>query len=157
MTAQAVIQKSRNVVLEENSGYDYMRSFRKRCKREDVAYFIAATGVNKAPCLVYMFIGWRWEFIVVIDNDTQGRGVFNQVLKTIFRDDDVEGESRRSAPRMRLRQLAMSMAAVAAGGCRARDLAAQASLIEGWSVHVGLRRAHRVRGGVSRTASAWTT
>ncbi|MFW5331414.1 ATP-dependent nuclease [Hydrogenophaga sp. ZJX-1] len=88
MSNQSVIKKSRNVLLEEMSGYYYIKAFWKLTNTKEVAHFIAATGVNKLPILVNMFIGWGLDFIVAIDDDKQGREVYNQLKKEIFGDED---------------------------------------------------------------------
>lgn len=88
MSTQSVIKKNRNVILEEMSGYFYMRSFFRLSGSKEEVYFIAATGVNKVPNLVNMFLGWGLEFIVAVDDDKQGREVFNQLKKDLYGDDD---------------------------------------------------------------------
>lgn len=88
MSQQAVIKKHRNVLLEEISGYYYLKSFWKLTKCKEIAHFIAATGVNKLPALTNMFLGWGLDFIVAVDDDKQGRDVFNQLKKDLFGDQD---------------------------------------------------------------------
>ena len=87
MASQSVIKKYRNVLLEEMSGYYYLKAFWKLLSIEDEAHFIAATGVNKLPALANMFLGWGLDFIVGVDDDKQGREVFNQLKKDHFGDD----------------------------------------------------------------------
>jgi AAA ATPase domain len=88
MSGQTVIKKSKNVLLEEISGFYYMKAFWKLCGRKEAAHFIAATGVNKLPLLANMFLGWGLDFIVAVDDDKQGREVFNQLKKDLFGDDE---------------------------------------------------------------------
>lgn len=88
MSNQAVIKKVRNVLLEEMSGYYYLKSFWRLTSCDEVAHFIAATGVNKLPTLVNMFLGWGLDFVVAVDDDKQGRDVFNQLKKDLFGDQD---------------------------------------------------------------------
>lgn len=87
MSQQSVIKKKCNVLLEEISGYYYLTAFWNLLKRKEEVYFIAATGVNKIPLLVNMFLGWGIDFIVAIDDDKQGREVFNQLKKDLCGDD----------------------------------------------------------------------
>jgi predicted ATP-binding protein involved in virulence len=88
MSQQAAIKKYRNVLLEEVSGYYYLRSFWKLFDIKTQAHFIPATGVNKVPMLANMFLGWGLDFIVAVDDDKQGRDVFNQLKKEMFGDLD---------------------------------------------------------------------
>jgi len=88
MSQQVAIKKRRNVLLEEISGYYYLKSFWQLLGRRDEVHFIAATGVNKLPVLANMFLGWGLDFAVAVDDDKQGREVFNQLKKDLCGDSD---------------------------------------------------------------------
>jgi energy-coupling factor transporter ATP-binding protein EcfA2 len=88
LSQQQVIQKSNNVLVEEMSGYYYMTAFWILSKASQDAHFIAATGVNKLELLANMFRGWGLEFIVAVDDDKQGREVYNNLKRNLFGDDD---------------------------------------------------------------------
>ncbi|PKM24670.1 MAG: hypothetical protein CVV09_14860 [Gammaproteobacteria bacterium HGW-Gammaproteobacteria-13] len=85
---QQVIQKKNNVILEEISGFYYLKAFWKLTNEPADAHFIAATGVNKIEPLAYMFTGWSLEFIVVIDDDSQARAAYNSLKKNLFLDNE---------------------------------------------------------------------
>ena len=85
---QEVIKKKNNVLLEEMSGFYYLKAFWKLADSKDEANFIAATGVNKLPNFANMFLGWGLDYIVVVDDDKSGRGVYNALKKDIFSDDE---------------------------------------------------------------------
>ena len=93
MAQQSVIKKKRNVLLEEISGYYYLKAFWSLQKRKEEAHFIAATGVNKIPLLANMFLGWGIEFVVAVDDDKQGREVFNQLKKDLCGDDSEKAKN----------------------------------------------------------------
>jgi predicted ATPase len=88
LSSQQVIQRKNNVLLEEMSGYYYLSAFWKLAKMAKPAYFIAATGVNKIEPLANMFRGWGLEFIVAVDDDTQGREAYKSMKKNLFGDDE---------------------------------------------------------------------
>jgi energy-coupling factor transporter ATP-binding protein EcfA2 len=88
LSQQQVIQKSNNVLVEEMSGYYYMTAFWILTKAAHDAHFIAATGVNKLELLANMFRGWGLEFIVAVDDDKQGREVYNNLKRNLFGGDD---------------------------------------------------------------------
>ncbi|MES2511908.1 MAG: AAA family ATPase [Pseudomonadota bacterium] len=94
MSHQTVIKKSRNVLLEEISGFYYLKAFWKLSARKETIHFIAATGVNKLPLLANMFLGWGLDFIVAVDDDKQGREVFNQLKKDLCGDDEKLAKDR---------------------------------------------------------------
>ena len=85
---QEVIKKNNNVLLEEMSGFYYLKSFWELIKEEQEVHFIAATGVNKLPNFANMFLGWGIEYIVVVDDDRSGRQVYNLLKRQMFSDDE---------------------------------------------------------------------
>lgn len=86
LSQHQVVRKKNNVLLEEMSGYYYISSFWKLREIKQDAHFIAATGVNKVESLANMFRGWDLDFIVAIDDDKQGREVFNSLKRELFGD-----------------------------------------------------------------------
>lgn len=94
MSKQVAIKKNRNVLLEEVSGFYYLKAFWKISASKEIVHFIAATGVNKLPLLVNMFLGWGLDFLVAVDDDRQGREVFTQLKKDLFADDEVLAKTR---------------------------------------------------------------
>ncbi len=87
LSRQAVIRKINNVILEEISGFYYLSAFWKLLNETQEANFIAATGVDKVENLANMFRGWGLDFIIVIDDDQHGRGVYNSLMRNLFADD----------------------------------------------------------------------
>lgn len=85
---QTVIDRTGNVILEEPSCYFYMKAFWLLTHSEKPASFIACTGVNNIPQMAYMFTGWGLGFSVVVDDESSGRSVFNDLKKELFGNDD---------------------------------------------------------------------
>lgn len=94
MSKQAVIKKNRNVLLEEVSGFYYLKAFWKISGSKEIVHFIAATGVNKLPALANMFLGWGLDFLVAVDDDKQGREVFGHLKRDLFGDKDEIANTR---------------------------------------------------------------
>ncbi|MHC8387901.1 ATP-dependent nuclease [Pseudomonas sp. MDT2-39-1] len=86
-THQNVIRKSGNIILEEVSGYYYLKAFFKLSNVLENVHFIAATGASKIPVLANMFTGWGLKFSVVIDDDAQGRSIYNKLKRELCGDD----------------------------------------------------------------------
>jgi energy-coupling factor transporter ATP-binding protein EcfA2 len=84
---QEVIRKRNNVILEEISGFYYLKSFWKLTNEKTEAHFIAATGANNVEGLANMFVGWGLDFIVAVDDDPTGRSVFNSIKRNMFGDE----------------------------------------------------------------------
>ncbi len=88
LSQQEVIRKKNNVILEEMSGFYYLKAFWKLTEQTQESHFIAATGVNNVELLANMFLGWGLEFIVVVDDDQAGRSVYNSMKKNLCGDDE---------------------------------------------------------------------
>lgn len=84
LSNQQTIQKRNNVLVEEVSGFYYFSAFWKLVGEETPAYFIASTGVNKLPALANLFVGWGLDFITVVDDDNQGRGVYKELVQDLY-------------------------------------------------------------------------
>lgn len=87
-SSQNVIKNKNNVLLEEMSGYYYIKAFWSLLNVAQEAHFIASTGVNKIENLVNMFLGWGLDFIVVVDDDKQGRDAYKSIKLNIFGNDE---------------------------------------------------------------------
>ncbi|KPZ14331.1 ATP-dependent nuclease [Pseudomonas syringae group genomosp. 3] len=85
---QNVIQKNNNIILEGPSGFYYFSAFWHLMNIPQKINFISATGVNKIPPLAYIFTGWGLKFSILIDDDSQGRQVFNQLKRDLWGDDE---------------------------------------------------------------------
>lgn len=90
---QQVIPRRGNVLLEEISAFYYLKAFWKLTGSTVAASFLAATGANKLPQLAFLFVGWGLEFAVVIDDDSRGRSVFNELKRDLFADDDTKARA----------------------------------------------------------------
>lgn len=88
LSSQTVIQRRRNVLIEEISAHYYLSAFWKLLNVSDEAHFIAATGVNNLEHLTNLFCGWGLKFIVVMDDDNQGRGVYGKLMRNLYGDDE---------------------------------------------------------------------
>ncbi|TKT71886.1 hypothetical protein YH63_010910 [Afipia massiliensis] len=91
---QTVIKKHNNVILEEMSGFYYLKAFWKLLSEEKEAHFIAATGANNVESLANMFVGWGLDFIVAVDDDPTGRAVYNSIKRHMFADDESLAQSK---------------------------------------------------------------
>jgi energy-coupling factor transporter ATP-binding protein EcfA2 len=90
---QQVIQKKRNVILEEPSAFYYLKSFMLMLERDvSKVNFLPATGVTKIPHLVNLFLGWGLEFVVVTDDDTSGKKVRREISGTVYGGDSDESK-----------------------------------------------------------------
>ncbi len=90
LSDQAIIKEKNNVLLEEMSAFYYLTAFRLLMNLQEEVSFLPATGANNLPQLANLFIGWGLDFVVVVDDDTKGREVYNTLKKNLFCDNEVE-------------------------------------------------------------------
>lgn len=93
LAQQQVIKKHDNVILEEISAFYYLRAFWDLTRSKQQAQFIAATGANNVEMLANLFLGWGIDFIVALDDEATGRGVYNRLKRFLYGDNE-EGASR---------------------------------------------------------------
>jgi predicted ATPase len=94
LSQQQAIKKNNNVIVEEISGFYYLKAFWELTKEETDANFIAASGVNNIEKLAYIFTGWGLEFIIVTDDDSQSRSVLNTLKRNLFLDNETIAKTR---------------------------------------------------------------
>jgi ABC-type ATPase involved in cell division len=85
---QKIIRKSGNVIIEEISAFYYLSTFWKITGNRKKLSFLPATGVTNIPTFVNLFLGWGIEYIVVLDDESDSRKVYNELKKKLFFDDD---------------------------------------------------------------------
>ena len=88
ISEQQVIQKRNNVIIEDVATYYYLSTFFKLLNINSDIYFLPATDVSNVSTLVNILIGWKLDFIVVVDDDSDGNNVYNELKKQLFGNDD---------------------------------------------------------------------
>jgi hypothetical protein len=94
LSHQTAIKRKNNVILEELSAQYYLRAFWKLTECEQEVNFLPATGVSNVEMLVNLFLGWGLEFVVLVDDEASGRGVYNKLKRDVFLDNDKWAKSR---------------------------------------------------------------
>lgn len=93
-SSQQTIQKENNILLEEVSAFYYLTSFWKLSGSTKSTHFLPATGTSNIPQLANMFLGWGIHFGVVVDDDSSGRSVYNELKRDLFGGDDTKAKER---------------------------------------------------------------
>jgi ABC-type ATPase involved in cell division len=94
LSRQTAIKQHHNVLLEELSGYYYLRAFWKLTGCTQEAHFLAATGASNIPQLANLFLGWGLDFIVVVDDEPSGRTVYKALKRDLFLDQEGWAKAR---------------------------------------------------------------
>lgn len=82
------IPAKNNIILEEISAFYYILSFYKILSKQCDKSFLPAQGVTNIPVLANLFLGWGLEFAVVVDGDSAGRKIYNELKRTLCMDKD---------------------------------------------------------------------
>jgi len=68
------IAGKKNIILEGISDYYFLHALKKYTKTDE-SNFIPCVGAPKIPQIVSLLIGWDLEFLVVLDNDNEGKRI----------------------------------------------------------------------------------
>ena len=93
-SSQQVIRKTHNIILEEISAFYYLTAFKELSGSTKQCQFLPATGTSNVPQLAYLFLGWGIEFIVVVDDDSSGRKIYNELKKHLFQDNEENAKKK---------------------------------------------------------------
>jgi len=94
LTEQQFIRKNNNVIIEDISTYYYLTTFLKLINFKKNVYFLPATGVANVPTLVNLLLGWRLDFIVLLDDDESGNKVYNELKMNLFDNDEEKAKKK---------------------------------------------------------------
>lgn len=70
-----------NIITEGITDYLYLNAYFKQKNISDYNV-IASTGVNNIPAIASILYGWGCKFVILLDQDDQGRGVYDSIRDT---------------------------------------------------------------------------
>jgi len=82
------VKKKNNVIVEDTSTYHYLKTIFSLIDFKKEIYFLPATDVLNVPALVNMLMGWKLDFIVLLDDDDDGNLVYNDLKTNIFHNNE---------------------------------------------------------------------
>jgi predicted ATP-dependent endonuclease of OLD family len=94
VSEQHVMQKKNNVIIEDLATYNYLSLFFKLLNIQTDVYFLPASDVTNVLTLVNIMLGWRLEFIVLVDDDTDGQRVYNELKSQMFANNDEQAAKK---------------------------------------------------------------
>lgn len=81
---QQFIQKSNNIIVEENGSYYLLTALFKLFYPDKQIYILPATDASNVPSLANLLLGWKLDFIIVISGDTKGNSIYNTLKLALF-------------------------------------------------------------------------
>ncbi len=82
------IKKKNNVIVEDTVTYHYLKTLFSLIDFNKEIYFLPATDVLNVPALVNLLIGWRLDFIVLLDDDIDGNLVYDDLKINLFHNNE---------------------------------------------------------------------
>lgn len=70
--------KKTNIIVEGITDYFYLQSYMLLKDIKDYN-IIASTGANNIPAISSILYGWGCQFVILLDNDTKGRSVYDSI------------------------------------------------------------------------------
>lgn len=78
------VKKKNNVIVEDTPTYYYLSTIFSLAGYKKEIYFLPSTDVENVPTLVNLLMGWRLDFIVLLDDDPDGNRVYRELRRTHF-------------------------------------------------------------------------
>lgn len=88
ISGQQIVQNRNNVIIEDIPTYYYLTTFFKLMNIKTEVYFLPATDVSNIPTLVNILLGWKLDFVVLVDDDSEGNKIYSELRKNIFWKDE---------------------------------------------------------------------
>jgi hypothetical protein len=82
------VKKKNNVIVEDTPTYYYLSTIFSLAGYQKELYFLPATEVDNVPLLVNLLMGWRLDFVVLLDDDTDGNRIYRELRRTHYNNND---------------------------------------------------------------------
>lgn len=94
LSEQQFIQQENNVILEDITTYYYLTAFLKLIDFNKKVYFLPATDVSNVGNLANLLLGWGLDYIVITDDDNEGRKLYDDLKKNLFANDETKADKK---------------------------------------------------------------
>jgi len=78
------IQKKNNLIVEDITTFHYLKTIFRLIEFHKDIFFLPATDVLSVPALVNLLIGWKLDFIILLDDDDNGNIVYDDLKSNLF-------------------------------------------------------------------------
>jgi predicted ATP-dependent endonuclease of OLD family len=94
LSEQQFIQQENNIILEDITTYYYLTAFLKLIDFNKKIYFLPATDISNVGNLVNLLLGWGLDYVVITDDDTEGRELYDDLKKNLFANDETKADKK---------------------------------------------------------------
>jgi ABC-type cobalamin/Fe3+-siderophores transport system ATPase subunit len=88
MSDHQFVKKKNNIIVEDTPTYYFLSTIFDLAGYPKELYFLPSTDVNNVPMLVNLLMGWRLDFIVLLDDDPEGNRVYQELRSNIYLNND---------------------------------------------------------------------
>lgn len=88
MSDHQFVKKKNNIIVEDTPTYYFLSTIFDLASYHKELYFLPSTDVNNVPMLVNLLMGWRLDFIVLLDDDVEGNRVYQELKSNIYLNND---------------------------------------------------------------------
>ncbi len=88
MSDHQFVKKKNNIIVEDTPTYYFLSTIFNLAGYPKELYFLPSTDVNNVPMLVNLLMGWRLDFIVLLDDDPDGNRVYQELRNNIYLNND---------------------------------------------------------------------
>jgi predicted ATP-dependent endonuclease of OLD family len=88
------VKKKNNVIVEDTPTYYYLSTMIDLAGYDREIYFLPATDVNNVPTLVNILMGWKLDFVVLLDDDPGGNKVYRELRRTHYGNNEEEASRK---------------------------------------------------------------
>ena len=83
-----LIKKKNNLIVEDTITYYYLKTIFDLIDYRKEIFLLPATDVYNVPALVNLLIGWKLDFVILLDDDDSGNQIYNDLKLHIFHNND---------------------------------------------------------------------
>jgi len=88
MSDHQFVKKKNNIIVEDTPTYYFLSTIFDLASYHKELYFLPSTDVSNVPMLVNLLMGWRLDFIVLLDDDAEGNRVYQELRSNIYLNND---------------------------------------------------------------------
>jgi predicted ATP-dependent endonuclease of OLD family len=88
MTDHQFVKKKNNVIVEDTPTYYFLNTIIDLLGFKKEIYLLPATSVQNVPALVNLLMGWRIDFIILLDDDPEGNRVRKELRSNLYNNND---------------------------------------------------------------------
>lgn len=81
---QQFIQRHNNIIVKDTATYHYLSTLLKMADFEHEYFILPSTGLTNIPLLANMLMGWKLDYIVLLDHTQKGKEIASTLKKTIY-------------------------------------------------------------------------